>query len=117
MSFSQLTVHLVGRKALSFDTVLTSNAEIISANSFMQSEYAGFMTSALFIFHCRSFSLKQMRSSKVQRDYLYLTAGMMCLSLGEDKEDSRCLFSLNTSTSLRLELVKTGADLQTLNRS
>lgn len=42
---------------------------------------------------------------------------MTCLSVGVDKEDSRCLFSLNTSTSLRLELVKAGADLQTVNRS
>lgn len=76
-SFSQLTVHLLVRKVLSFETVLTSKVEIImveimekeiTVNPVLPSRYVGFIASALFIFHSCSFSFKQMRTSKPQPD-------------------------------------------------
>lgn len=48
---------------------------------------------------------------------VYLRAGITCLPLVVDREDSSCRFSLNTSTSLRLELVRAVPALQMLNRS
>lgn len=55
-------------------------------------------------------------STVYSADCFYLRAGITWLPLLVDREESSCWLSLNTSTSLMLELVRAVPALQTLNR-